>query len=377
MVLPSIYYFIYYAAISFLIPYLALFYQGQGLTGGQIGVLSAISPLVALLSAPLWSGTADVTHRHKAVTVVAILGSVTMALVLSTISVFAGFILAISLYAFFSSPIISLNDSAVMALLGERGERYGRIRIWGTIGWGAMAPIAGQVIGRFGLRWAFWGYAIFMLIGLLILTRIPFRQSHSSNSFLSGMRTLFANRPWMLFLVMVFIAGIGTAAYNNYLFVYMESLGASKALMGIAITVSTISELPVMFFSHRLLQRFGARGLLVLAMGTIGLRLMLYSQISLPWTVLLVQLVHGFTYPAILLAGVSYANQIAPPGMKATTQGMFSGTLMGLAAATGGLLGGVLMERFHPAGMFGIIGAVVLVSLVVFLLFERRFASAN
>ncbi len=34
MVFPSIYYFLYYGAISILFPFLALFYQSQGLTGG-------------------------------------------------------------------------------------------------------------------------------------------------------------------------------------------------------------------------------------------------------------------------------------------------------------------------------------------------------
>jgi PPP family 3-phenylpropionic acid transporter len=372
MVLPSMYYFLYYGAISFLFPFLALFYKGQGLTGGQIGLLAAISPIISFFGAPLWTGTADATHRHKLVTIISLLGVVTMALILPGIASFAGFILAISLYAFLGSPTNALTDSAVLSLLGDRKERYGRIRLWGTIGYGVMAPIAGEIIGRFGLKWAFWGYAILMFVGLLVVVQIPFRQSHSYGSFVGGMRSLFANQPWMLFLVMVFIGGIGMATINNYLFIYMESLGASKALMGIALTVSTLSEIPAMFFSDRFLRRFGARGLLIVAMTTIGLRLICYSLTTSPWVVLVIQLVHGLTFAAIFIAGVSYADQVAPPGMKATTQGMFNGTLMGFGAATGGLLGGLLMDRFSPGGMYAIVGTVVLVGLVVFLLVERR-----
>jgi MFS family permease len=372
MILPSIYYFLYYAAVSFLFPYLALFYQGQGLTGGQIGLLTAISPLISFFGAPLWTGTADATHRHKVVAMIAILCTTATALILPGIASFAGLILAASLLAFFMSPIGSLTDSAIMSLLGERKEKYGRIRLWGTLGYGMVAPLAGELIGRFGLQWAFWGYAILMVGGLLIVIPIPFRQSRSSGSFLGGMRNLFANRPWMLFLVMVFIGGVGMATINNYLFIYMQSLGASKALMGVALMVSTASEIPALFFGNHFLRRFGARGLLIIAMATIGLRLICYSLTTLSWVVLLIQLVHGLTFAMILIAGVSYADQVAPAGMKATTQGMFSGTLMGFGAAAGGLLGGVLMERFHPAGMYGIVGAIVLVSLVAFLIIERK-----
>jgi PPP family 3-phenylpropionic acid transporter len=187
------------------------------------------------------------------------------------------------------------------------------------------------------------------------------------------MRVLFANRPWMLFLVMVFIAGIGNATINNYLFVYMQSLGASNTLMGFALTVSTLSEIPAMFFSDRLLRRFGARGMLLIAMTTIGLRLICYSLTTQPWVVLVIQLCHGLTFAAIYIAGVHFADQVAPPGMKATTQGMFSGTLMGFGAAAGGLLGGILLDSFTPGGMYGITGALVLVGLVAFLLVERKF----
>ncbi len=372
MIFPSMYYFLYYGAISILFPFLALFYQSQGLTGSQIGLLAAISPIISFFGAPLWTGAADASHRHKLVAMLSITGVVIITFIFPGIASFGGLLLMISLYAFFGAPTGSLVDAAVLTMLGNRKERYGRIRLWGTIGYGIVAPFAGNLIGRLGLKWAFWGYAILMLGGLLVITQIPFRQSHSNGSFRGGLRVLFANQSWMLFLVMVFIAGIGMATINNYLFVYMQSLGASKTLMGFALTVSTISEIPAMFFSDRLLRRFGARGMLVIAMTTIGLRLLCYSLTTQPWVVLVIQLVHGLTFAAIYTAGVHYADQIAPPGMKSTTQGMFSGTLMGFGSAAGGLLGGLLLDQFSPGGMYAFSGTLVLVGLIVFLVVERR-----
>ena len=372
MIFPSMYYFLYYGAISILFPFLALFYQSQGLSGGQIGLLAAISPIISFFGAPLWTGAADASRRHKLVAMLSTVGVVIVTFIFPSISSFSGLLLMISLFAIFGAPTGSLVDAAVLTMLGNRKERYGRIRLWGTIGYGVIAPFAGNLIGRLGLNWAFWGYAILMLGGLLVITQIPFRQSHSNGSFRGGLRVLFANQSWMLFLVMVFIAGIGMATINNYLFVYMQSLGASKTLMGFALTVSTISEIPAMFFSDRLLRRFGARGMLVIAMTTIGLRLLFYSLTTQPWVVLVIQLVHGLTFAAIYTAGVHYADTIAPPGMKSTTQGMFSGTLMGFGSAAGGLLGGLLLDRFSPGGMYAFSGTLVLVGLIVFLIVERR-----
>jgi PPP family 3-phenylpropionic acid transporter len=377
MVFPSAYYFLYYGAFSVLLPFLAIFYRTQGLTGAQIGLLAAISPIIAFFGAPLWTGAADASHRHKLIAMVSTLGVVGITFIIPGIASFGGLLLVISLYAFFGSPTAALVDSAVLTMLGDRKERYGRIRLWGTIGYGVIAPFAGNLIGRLGIKWAFWGYAILMLGGFLIITQIPFHQSRSNGSFWGGMRVLFANRPWMLFLIMVFIAGIGNATINNYLFVYMQSLGASNTLMGFALTASTLSEIPAMFFSDRLLRRFGARGMLIIAMTTIGLRLICYSLVSQAWVVLLIQLCHGLTFAAIYIAGVHYADQIAPPGMKATTQGMFNGTLMGFGAAAGGLLGGILLDSFSPGGMYAFTGTLVLVGLIAFLLVERKFFSGS
>ncbi len=375
--LPSIYYFFYYGAIAFLFPFLALFYKAQGLTGSQIGLLAAISPIISFFGGPLLTSAADSTHRHKLVMVLATVAVVIVTFIFPSITAFGGLLLMVCLYAFFGSPVGSLADSAVMGLLGDRTERYGRLRLWGTVGYGLMAPLAGELVGRYGLKWAFWGYAILLLLGLAALAPLPFRQSSSSGSILHGMRSLFTNRPWMLFLLMVFIAGVGMATINNYLFIYMQSLGASSALMGVALTISTISEVPAMFFSDRILRRFGARGMLVIAMATIGLRLVAYSLTTAPWVVLVIQLCHGLTFAAVYTAGVYYANQVAPPGMKATTQVMFSTTLMGFGSGAGGLLGGVLLDSFTPGGMYAITGAVVLAGLFIFLLLERRVMVKN
>ena len=373
MFFPSTFYFLYYGAFSVLPPFLAIFYKANGLTGGQIGLLAAIPPIISFVGAPLWTGAADASHRHKLALMLSILGVAAIALILPGFASFGGLLLMISLYAFFGAPSSSLIDSGVLALLGDRKERFGRVRLWGTIGYGVIAPFAGELIGQLGLKWAFWGYAILMLGGFLIITQIPFRLSQSTGSFRGGMRGLLTNPAWMLFLVMAFIAGIGLATINNYLFVYMQSLGISNSLMGFALTFSTISEVPALFFSDRLLRRFGTRGMLIIAMTMISVRLICYSLATQAWMVLLIQLSHGLTYAAIYTAGVHYADQVAPPGMQATSQGMFSGTLMGFGAAAGAFLGGILMDRFTPGGMYAITGVLVLVGLVLFLLIERRF----
>ena len=126
MLFPSIYYFLYFGAISILFPFLALFYQGQGLTGAQIGLLAGISPLISFFGAPLWTGAADASHSHKLAAMLSILGLVIVAFIFPGVATFSGLLLMVCLFSFFMAPTGSLVDSAVLALLGDRRERYGR-----------------------------------------------------------------------------------------------------------------------------------------------------------------------------------------------------------------------------------------------------------
>ena len=90
------------------------------------------------------------------------------------------------------------------------------------------------------------------------------------------------------------------------------------------------------------------------------------------WYVLPIQLLHGFTFSAMWVAGVSYANRAAPQGMGATAQGLLSGISMGIAGATGAVVGGYLYGHVGPAATFGWAGAAVAVGLLFFAVAGQR-----
>ena len=367
LVWSKAFYFCFYAAGAALMPFLVLYYESLGLSGRQIGFLAGISPLVSLVGAPLWGGLADITRRHKLIWTIAIAGAISMALVLSQVSVFLLLIPVVIVYALFAAPIIPLADNAVMALLGDRKNQYGRQRIWGAVGWGVAAPFIGQLIESQGLQWAFWGYAGIMFVGLLVVQQIPFHPVSVQVPFWRGARTLLSNRAWLVFLLLVFFGGAGQAGIHNYLFLYMNELGASKMLMGLSLSIATISELPMFYYSDRLLARWSAKGLFIFATIMYVVRALALSYIHLPWMILITQLLHGLTFSAMWVAGVSYADEIAPPGLGATAQGLFSGIFMGISAATGAVLGGVLYQDFGGAIMYRTMAIAVAVSILIFL----------
>ncbi len=368
---PSAFYFLFFGALCFLMPFLALYYQEIGFSGTQIGLLTGVAPLITLIGAPFWTGLADSTRRHKLIMAMTIVAVIITTLLVSISNQFYILFALVVVFAFFGAPIVSFADTATMNMLGKDKDRYGKIRLWGAVGWGGVAILAGAIIERFGMAWPFYGYAIGMSLTLLTILALKFPQQVSVTPFWDGMRSLITSKRWMFFLGMVLLSGLGMATINSYLFVYMESLGMSKTTMGLALTISTISEIPVMFFAGYFLRKFSARGLLILALAAIGARLLGYAFSVAAWQILLIQLMHGFTFPIIWVAGVSYADKTAPTGLTASAQGMFGSTLMGFGAALGGLTGGLLLQHFSPSDMYLIVGVFLLGGAVCFWLARR------
>jgi len=195
---------------------------------------------------------------------------------------------------------------------------------------------------------------------------MPSRES-LAGAVIKGLRV----QQWIIFLSLAFVAGTAFTVMNSFLFPYLDELNINNISRNLALTIATISELPILFFSNHLLKRFNARGLLTLALVITGLRLVLYAMLNSQPAILAFQLLNGMTYPLFLIAGVAYASEISPEGMKSTAQGFFSSMLFGFGAATGGLASGLLMGSLGGQGLFFTAGIFVLVSLSAILVIER------
>jgi PPP family 3-phenylpropionic acid transporter len=145
----------------------------------------------------------------------------------------------------------------------------------------------------------------------------------------------------------------------------MAELGADESMMGLALTISTLTEMPIFFLGHRLVRRFGSYGLLTLTLAMFGLRGLLYAAVSTPFMVLLVQAFGGMIFPAMWTAGVSYADEHAPEGLKASAQGLFGAMSFGVGSAVSGFIAGPLLQSIGGRGMFLVLGIVILVGLVI------------
>ncbi|HUF38239.1 MAG TPA: MFS transporter [Anaerolineales bacterium] len=379
MIWPFAFYFLLFSGFVFFTPYLVILYRELGFNGGQIGMLTGLTPLVTLTGATMWTRLADSTRRHRLVMAGCLASAVVGLAVFPSLRFFLPVLALVLAITFFFSPVSSLVDSATMYMLGDRKAFYGRVRVGGTIGFGIAAPVAGLLVERFGLKVAFWGAAAIFLIAFLISSRLSYSVRGVESQYAPVSTGLLLRRPgWIGFLTLAFAAGIALAANLSFFYPYLQELGMDGLTMGLAFALGTVGEIPIMFYGDRLLKRFSAYRLLLIGMAATGLRLLLFSVTTTPALVFANQLfISGLAFPVMWLAGVAYADELSPEGMKSTGQGLFTAAVFGIGHAVGGMIGGPLLEGVGGRGLNLVFGIVVIAMMTgVLLVAEARRARA-
>jgi PPP family 3-phenylpropionic acid transporter len=330
-----------------------------------IGLLVAVPTLMTLFAAPAWGGLADALRLHQRLLPAALLATTVATALLLNAQSFAALLTLVILQAFCAAPIVSLADNAVMSLLGSERHRYGSLRLWGAIGFGVSAVVSGELIARAGFGPSVAIYVTLMAVTAFVASRLPAPELVAPPAF-NGLRKLAREPRWMVFLAALLLVGTCAAILNTFFTLYMIGLGASAAVLGLAVAVAGVSELPVFLLAPRILQRGQARGLLLLSFGAYALRAMVYSVLRTPAGGVAAQVLHGPSFSALWTASVTYARETAPQEWGATAQAAVGSTFFGLAVGFGALIGGVLYDRVGPEILFQLAAAFALAGIATF-----------
>ncbi|GEM_PF-809181 len=370
------YYFIFFGAVAAFGPYRVLFYQELEFTGTQIGLLVGIAPLITVFSLPIVTGFADRTNRHKSMMNLSFVMMIVSVMAYPLLDSFVPLlVLAVVLTIFFSASI-PLAASAIMYMLAEEKDLYGRMRLGGTIGFSIVSTIIGALVESNGLRIAFWAGGILLFFTFLASKKMEHGEKASKDPDKKKKGRpleVLKNPHFLLFLLLGFCGGISFSTISTYLFPYMKELGAGESIMGLALTVGTIVEIPVLFFVSSFIKKFNTYAIVVFSIVMTGVRFFLLAIVNDPTLVLLVQLLNGFNHPLLTVAGAIYADEQAPQGYRATAQGIFNVAVSGVGAAIGGFAGGLLFDSVGPKQMYlmlgiFVMGVVMFVSVVRFIL---------
>jgi len=343
---------------------LSQFLASEGLAKSQIGLLMAIMPISSLYANHLNFEIASAIGRVNWLKRV-ILSAGFLLWGLFLFEEFYVKLLFMAIFAFFFSATAPLAESVIVDITHQSRMNYGRIRLFGTFGFSFTALLMSALI-RIGYVVIFVVFASLMILTFFVLKKVD--EVELGDEEKSRSKKPLPIFFWLLLPVVIF----GIAA-NNFNFVFLpvliEERGYDVSLASLALSLMAITETPFLLWADEIVGKLGVGFLLSSGVFVVGLRNLLVTMANSPSSLLMVQLLQGWTYIVIYYSMMSLIRTFGPARIRAQK---YFWIAMGIGPFVGSSTGGILAESLGMIGAYRIFGLVpMVVSLLVFLFLRR------
>jgi len=357
----GLFYLGYYGYVGIISPYVSLYFAGRGFSPVQIGVLMACFQVGRIAGPYLWGWLSDVMHTRvrilRATSVVALLAFGMVPLV-ATYGGMAAMMLAISLITAGMSPLGDALTISTLRRYGAFDHRYGRIRMFGSLGFIASVLAGGALFEHFGMR-AFPAVACTMLVILALVVRRMEDAVDEGPRVRPPPALPLLRRPdvaW--FLASAFLMMFAHAALYVFYSLYLERLGYSKFAIGVMWTIGVVAEIVFFYYQGRLFARFALRTILAGTFVLAALRFGLTGYFpQFAWLMALVQVLHAATFAAHHSASLKRLQHWFAGPLQGRGQALYTGISYGVGGTLGGLVMGWTWKTLAPAHTFGLAAA--------------------
>ncbi len=365
----KIFTFFVFAILGVWAPYLGLYYYEQGLTGTEIGILSAMIPLSVIVLPPVWGYVSDRARdpRRVMATCIGVAGVALFPCAFGDTFLF--YLPFILVFSFFICPMVPLNDAQIFAGIAEYGGDYGRIRFWGSMGFDCTLAVLSLIF-----FFAPYIHAIFVVwcvvipLALWNLRKIPRLPSRlQRGQYFRGLR-LLRNRQFVVFIGGIFFNRVTIISLYVFQSIYLRKLDVPLYGIGLIWALGPLSELFFFMYSDRFSHRLGVKGLLVISQIAVVLRLGILSAAPPLWIIILSQLLHSLTFGANHLGAVTFVNDSLPPQLRSSGQTILAATAVGFGTAVGCTASGYLFDVVGIFVTFAIAAMVAAVGLCFLLI---------
>ena len=356
----------YFAHIGFFNPYLPLWLKDLGLSITVIGLLTAVQAATRVLAPYGWGWLSD--HTGERVKLLRFCAGAAL-LCSAGLLVQGGVVwLAFVLLLMFihTSAMMPMSEAALAHLVSTGGDfdsrRYGRVRLWGSLGFLVTVFVAGAWFEHQGMQ-SFPSWAVGSLVALnLSVWWLPKQRepAHHSDAPLPVMDVLRQPRVQWFFATVFFhvLSHIGIYVFFS---LYLDELGYSKTMIGVLWAVSVAAEIVWFFTQSRWLPKFSLSGWLLLCAGAMVLRMGLTTWAA-DWllALLLAQLLHALTFATQHTVCIALLSAYFPGRLRGRGQALYASIGYGVPGVLGALGGGALSDALGLSAVYAVsIGTAV------------------
>jgi MFS transporter, PPP family, 3-phenylpropionic acid transporter len=358
------FYLTFFGAMGIYLPFLNVYFRQLGLSGWQIGLLSALAPAATLLASAPLSLLADRRSWHVRMLAAGTGGLVLSLVVLTFPTAFWGLFAAMLFYAVCFSPLTPLADSLAAGMASRRNLNFGDMRLWGSLGFAGLSIAAGALWQHSGYR------PMFVAGGALYVVAIWYAL-HLEDHVIPALREyvsfrVIGNDAFVLtILVTTFLAMAAYGMDSTFSGIYMTHLGGAGLYVGLLFGLSAMFELPAMRYTGHIIRRLGGARTLMLAYGLYTITYTGFALARSPNVLLLLCSFRGLAFGLFYAGTVRLINDRTPPNWAATIQGIMNAAGFGLARLLSGPIGGRIFDASGPAAVYVAAAAAAAAGLVV------------
>lgn len=350
-----------------MLPYWSLYLQDQGFSYLQIASLMATIQLTKIVAPSVWGWLGDRTgQRVRLVRWGALTGS------LFFIGVFLepgfwGLLLVMLAFTFFWNAILPLYEVITLRTLGHKKDRYGKIRLWGSVGFiGAVAIVGAllEIVPIDKLPWLLLPVFAGIVISAMLVPSEPGERKPPAPK--GSLKAIITHPAVVAFFLMNFLLQVSHGAYYTFFSIHLEQHGYGKLSTGLLWSLGVVAEIGLFLVMHKLSRRFTVRQIAIGALTLTMLRWGLIAQLTgiLP-VLIFAQLLHAASYGALHVISVQYIQGFFGKHHHGQGQALYSGLTFGAGGAIGSWLSGFLVDGISTSAAFWGSAVAMAVAIVI------------
>lgn len=354
-------------------PYLSLYLEHQGFGAFEVGVMLSLLQMVRIVGPYFWGWLADCTRQPVLLLRVSALSAIPMVALLSQAGHFAAMLMLLVLLNFVTAAQVPLSELlAVRSLRGDLSH-YGRIRLWGSVGFIVAVLGGGAWLDVSGLDW-------YPLIGAVLLTvlcaatmflprQLVTRTAHDS---VGSVWTVLRDPAARWFFVTAFLMIFSHAVLYTYYSLYLAALGYSSFFIGGMWAIGVVAEVLFFFFQAKVLKVFSLTSLLLLSFIVCAGRFFIIGTLSqFLIALVMAQLMHAITFAAHHTASLGLLQRWFAGHLAARGQALYVAVAYGLGGALGGLFAAKIWQNLGSQAAFIAAGGAALLGGLAVLMLRR------
>jgi PPP family 3-phenylpropionic acid transporter len=363
----SSFYLWYFAFVGAYGPFFALYLQDRGFDPLHIAMLMAVGPVSRIFVPNFWAWLADrYRARDRIQRALAFIGPIVAAGLLLHPG-FAGMLCLLIVWSLFWSGLLPLVEASTMTVLRARAGGYGRIRLWGSIGFIVVVVSGGYLFDAFGVDLLEWLILLLLAFTAVTVFALPRERTMTdASSAPASLRSVLANPGVIGLITAFFLMQFAHAPYNTFYSIYLVDSGYSKTAVGWLWALGVVAEIVLFFWLPQLMRRWRLEQILAACFFFAMVRfLMIAWGVTSVAVLLIAQLMHAMTFGAFHAASVAATDRVFQGELQSRGQALYSSLGYGAGGALGTLAAGYAWENLGGAVTFSLSAAAALFGLLM------------